>query len=206
MSYADVQIRRVFEQVQLHVLHLHGYWKLFRKLFRGNADSHPVIAAVAPQMFAQLERLLHRGVFLYFRQLIDPPVTRERRNASLHGLLEAVAGLDYATNHADLVELIGKIQGNTSIRMHVNRYVAHLDFDLLAGVDSPPPPVAILDVEDALSELRAFMDEYGRRFLGVEPVEYEWKAEVLAEQAEILVDTLRAGLRTPDDEPTVEND
>lgn len=194
MNYTKEQIRRAFEQVQLHVLHLHGYWKLFRKLFRGNADSFPVISSVAPQMFAQLERLLHRGIFLYFRQLTDAAVTGKRRNASLHGLLEAAAGSEYATQHFDLAEHIAKVEGNTTIRTHVNRYVAHLDFDLLAGVEPPPPSVAILDVEAGLAELRAFMDEFGARFLNEPPIEYEWRADVIPEQADVLVETLRAGL------------
>jgi hypothetical protein len=76
----------------------------------------------------------------------------------------------------------------------VNRYVAHLDFDLLAGVEPPPPSVAILDVEAGLAELRAFMDEFGARFLNEPPIEYEWRADVIPEQADVLVETLRAGL------------
>src|SRR5205809_4609627 len=33
---------------------------------------------------------------------------------------------------ADLVAIIDEIKGNGTIRLHVNKYIAHLDFELLA--------------------------------------------------------------------------
>src|SRR5436305_9699637 len=144
-NYSDEQIRAAFAQVQGHVLDLHARWKLFRKLYRGNADSQPVLAAVASEMFWVLGRLLHRGVFLLFRQLTDAPRTAGRRNASFRGLLDVVAGPDYEVKHADLVALINQIAANNAIRTHANKYIAHLDFDLLAGVTAPPASVEILE-------------------------------------------------------------
>lgn len=193
-TYTKEQIRKAFEQVQGHVLHMHAYWNLFRKLYRGNAESQPVLAAVAGQVFAVLGRLLHRGVFFQFRQLLDPPRSVGRRNASLLGLLEAVAGPGYRADHGDLVALIESAEGKKTIREHVNKYIAHLDLDLLAGVAEPPAAVEILEVEAAFQSIRTFMNEYGIRFVHEPAMAYDEIAEIISEQAESLVATLRAGL------------
>jgi hypothetical protein len=118
-----------------------------------------------------------------------------RRNASLHGLLDAVAGPTYRSDHPDLVVLIDAADGKKTIREHVNKYIAHLDLDLLAGVANPPTDVEFSEVESSLKAMREFMNEYGLRFLNEPPVTYDRNAEVITEQAETLVATLRAGLR-----------
>lgn len=188
------------------MLHLHAYWKLYRKLYRGNADSQPVLAAVAGQVFAVLARLLHRGVFFQFRQLTDGPKSVGRRNASLHGLLDAVAGPTYRMDHSDLISLIDAAEGKKTIRDHVNKYIAHLDFDLLAGVVDPPPAVEILEVEAALEAMREFMDEYGRRFLNQPPMDYDRISDIITAQAETLVATLRAGVEAKGDGESASRD
>jgi len=194
MTYTDHEIRTAFEQVQGHVLDLHARWRLFRKLYRGNENSQPVLVAVGGEMFAVLGRLLHRGVFLLFRQLTDGPRSMGHLNASFRGLLEIVAGPDYSREHGDLVARIAEIEGNGTIKLHVNKYVAHLDFDLLAGVATPPPSVEIDAVEAELAAAREFMDDFGERFLDLAPFPYDETASVMDKQADALVRTLRAGL------------
>jgi hypothetical protein len=200
-SYTDDQVARAFEQTQGHVMEVHARWKLFRKLYRGNADSAPILRAVGGEMFWVLGRLLHRGSLLLFRQLTDGPRSMGRGNASLEGLLEVLAGPGYMTDHPDLVQLINDLRSNTAIRDHVNKYIAHLDLELLLGVADPPSSVGILEFEDALRIMRQFITETRQRFeLRVLLLEFEECATLMADQADELVKTLRKGLALTEDQ------
>jgi HEPN superfamily AbiU2-like protein len=182
-------------QVVGHLLTLHGNWRAYRKLFRGNADSQPILSKVAGQFFWLLERDIKAAVFLAFRQLTDGPLSAGKPNASFHGLLRAAAGSDYPANHGDLVSLIEGIAANPTIKEHVNKYIAHLDLHLLAGRASAPDSVEILQVEDALAAARQFMNEFMKRFLHEGSFEYDEKAAVITEQIERLVSVLASGLQ-----------
>ena len=115
--------------------------------------------------------------------------------ASLEGLLEALAGPNYKTDHSDLAKRLDDLRANKAIRTHANKYIAHLDFDLLAGIAAPPESIGILDMEDALRIIREFITETGKRFLDESPLEFEEGAQLMAVQAEDLVETLRKGLK-----------
>jgi hypothetical protein len=190
-TYTMPQIRAAFDQVKGHVLELHARWRLFRKLYRGNEDSQPVLAAVASEMFWVIGRLLHRGSLLLFRQLTDGATSVGHLNASFEGLLEAVSGPMYKTNHPELFRLVTDLRAKKSIREHVNKYIAHLDFELLAGIALKPNSIPIGEFEDALRLMREFMDNFGHQFFNDAPGDYEVAAELMAEQADTLVAHLR---------------
>jgi hypothetical protein len=195
-SYTDIQLEHVFVEVQGHVAELHARWGLFRKLYRGNEDSQPVLAAVASDMFYLLGRLLQRGTLLLYRQLTDPPRMGKWRNASLEGLLEAVAGLTYKTTEAELMRCLDAARDNAVLREHGNKYIAHLDFDLLAGTTSAPEGIKIEDFDGALNHIREFMNLMSQRFFGGREVDFGEFVNLMSKQGDVLIETLRKGLDT----------
>jgi hypothetical protein len=188
------ELRRAAVQVVGHLLNLHGFWRAYRKLFRGNQDSVLVLRETASEFFWLLERAIKAAALQTFRQLTDPPQTGLSANASFFGLLKAAAGDDYAVNHPDMVVMIESIAAKPTIRAHVNKYIAHLDLELLAGRVDPPDSLAILEVEDALRTAREFMDLFMQRFLGEGPFDYEGKAAIIPDQLERMITLLRTGL------------
>ncbi|MGA8807074.1 MAG: hypothetical protein WB973_04290 [Thermoanaerobaculia bacterium] len=193
-NYTDAQLERAFIEVGGHLLELHARWKLFRKLYRGNEDSQPILKEVASEMFWLLGRLLHRGSLLLFRQLTDGPLTSGRRNASLEGMLKAVAGDSYLTTEPDLMKELDAARQNKAIRDHGNKYIAHLDLDLLAGVAAPPTSIEIEEFENALSHMRTFANGMASKFFGGLERDFAEEAELMTRQADILVGTLKNGL------------
>lgn len=196
-ALTDAQRISAFEQMQGHVLELHARWHLFRKLYRGNADSVPVLTGVGGEMFWVLGRLLHRGSLLLFRQLTDGPVTFGERNASFEGLIREFGGTSYKADHPDLIAVIEGLRSKKTIKDHVNKYIAHLDLELLAGAVSPPTGVEILDFEDALRMMRDLISKMRDRFAPQSHLlDFEGGADLMVSQAESLVETLRKGLKS----------
>lgn len=194
-SLSPEALEHAFDQVQGHLLELHARWGLFRKLYRGNADSVPVLTEVGGEVFWVLGRLLHRGSLLLFRQLTDGPTSRGKRNASYEGLLHALGGPSYKIDHADLMDILAQLRSKQTIKDHVNKYIAHLDLDLLSGAAAPPKGVEILDFEDALRLMREITSLMRERFAATRPLlEFEEGAAIMVDQAQNLVDTLRKGL------------
>jgi hypothetical protein len=191
-DYTDEQLEHAFVQVDGHLLELHGRWELFRNLYRGNADSQPILAAVASETFWIFGRLLHRGSFLLYRQLTDAPRSMGKRNASLEGLLEAVAGDSYMQDAPALMKFLDAARDRPAIRDHVNKYVAHLDFDLMAGVGALPS-IELLAFEEALANMRAFMNGLGLKYFDRPARAHDVEAKLLTEQADALVKALRKG-------------
>ena len=195
-AYTDMQLANAFVQIQGHLLELHARWYLYRKLYRGNQDSAPVLTAVAGDMFYVLGRLLHRGSLLLYRQLTDSPRTQKWRNASLEGLLEAVAGEDYRTTHAQMMKHLDAARANMTIREHANKYIAHLDFDLLAGAADPPAPIKIEEFEEVLEHMGAFANDIGAEFFGGREINYASVADLMRSQADALIDALKKAATT----------
>src|SRR5437773_1350648 len=146
MNLPKDDVLAAFIKLHEHVRFLHAYWDTFRKLYRAPAEKQALLNKVTPQFFVLLEKGLIRLVFLMFRQLVEPPVTIGRRNASLRGLLEAIHGPSYKSMPEE--QLVVAIEQNNTIKEAVNRVVAHIDWNVAVGEDAPPGPVALADVED----------------------------------------------------------
>ena len=81
------------------------------------------------------------------------------------------------------------------IRKHVNRYVAHLDFELLAEVDTNLTDVEGGEITAAVDCAARFANLFAARFLHEAPVAFDENTDLIATQAETLVEILRAGLK-----------
>lgn len=193
MTEISQELADAYDQVEGHVLELHGRWGLFLKLYRDD-DSYPV--ATGSELFWLLGRLVHRGAFQLFRQLTDPSHTGGRANASLPGLLNAIGTAFTETDHIDLLRMLPTEHVTNSIRTHANKYVSHLDLDLLAGRVEAPTPVELQEMADALVAIANFTNEIGRRFFGRPAIPYREKAQVITVQAERMVETSTIRART----------
>jgi hypothetical protein len=187
------ELLKASAEVIRHLNALGGNWSAYRKLFRGNAESQPILNDVAGHFFWLLERDLRASIFLTFRQLTDGPFSMGKENASFLGLLRAAAGPDYETTHPNLVKLVVSIAATPTIKEHVNKYIAHLDLPLLAGKVPAPTSVEILQVEDALATARHFMNEYMEEFFGEPAFPYEEQAALIPQQIDRILLLLKAG-------------
>jgi hypothetical protein len=138
-----------------HVRFLHAYWATFRAIFRAPAEKQTLLTTAIPQFFVLLEKALIRLVFLEFRLLTEKPITNSRRNASLRGVLDAVHGSTWEQTNA--AGWISAIEDNSTVRLHANRVIAHIDWNVAAGNEEPPGAVSLDQVEEALLLVRQVM-------------------------------------------------
>jgi hypothetical protein len=152
-----------------HVRFLHAFWYMFRRIFRAPEDRQKLLNVVVPQFFVLLEKTTIRTIFLEFRLITEKPVTMGRRNASLRGLLQAIHGDAWEKQEA--ATLVTAVEQNNTVRHHVNRVIAHIDWNTAAGVDDPPGPVAVEEVEEALEQVRQAMKHIAEQ-LGLPVLDY----------------------------------
>jgi len=108
--------------------------------------------------------------------------------------LEAVAGDSYRITESELMKELDAARQNTAIRDHANKYIAHLDFDLLAGVTPAPTSIEIAEFEEALRHMREFANGLATKFFGGRERNFSDEAELITKQADLFVDTLKKGL------------
>jgi hypothetical protein len=128
---------------------------MFRQIFRAPSEKQRLLADVIPEFFVLFQKALLRTIFLEFRLLTEKPETMGRRNASLPGLLEALHGATWTSTAA--ARHIEAVKMNSTVRTHVNRIIAHIDWNTAVGVEPPPAAVRLDDIEDALANVRAVM-------------------------------------------------
>ncbi|MCA1732500.1 MAG: hypothetical protein LC732_02735, partial [Acidobacteria bacterium] len=100
----------------------------------------------------------------------------------------------YREREMGLLAFLEAARDNPAIREHVNRYVAHLDFDLLAGTSTPPPDIELEEFDKALANVREFINGIGKSYFQRPPRAHHVEAELIARQAGRMVEALRKGI------------
>jgi len=182
-----------FEFLQGHASHLHAFWAAFRKLYRGNEQSAPVLSAAANDFFVIVGKALPRTVFQMLRHLTDPPTSQGRENASFPGLLAASFGTDYAGSAPELTALVDQLKAQIEkVRNHTNRAVAHNDWLTVTRAETLQP-IELAEVEAALATVRQFLDTFAAEF---ELIRQSYDTSVMEHQLDNLLYLLTAGLST----------
>jgi hypothetical protein len=156
----------VFDHLQGYTLHLEAYWQAFKRLFDGNSELIPVLIDSASDFFMLVQNAFMQQVLQMLRVLTDSATNRptNSRNASLKGLLLAVYGPTSESLPPNLHSLATQLtQQVDSIRLFVNRSVAHADWNVVCGHESIET-IPVRQVEDALVTLRQFLDIFAETF------------------------------------------
>lgn len=124
----------------------------------------------APLFFPLYNQDLLDLVILAFARLTDPPETSRRKNANLEQLIDYLGGF-YPQLVQQLEEHLQNIRKKCEeIRKWRNEMIAHKGYE---AVIRPVPGHGVLgfkrnDVDDALSELWAFLNAFEKQFCDTE--------------------------------------
>jgi len=189
------KLDNVFERIESEVNLLHGYWITYRDLFGTSKERVDLLNESAAWFSYVIQNVLTDVVQLAFTKLADPVMTfGKKKNMSLELICEIVKELEEDELLANLEESLSRFREKCEVfKMHRNKRIAHFDYTThVDKIGEPLPGVSRAMIEDALKELRYFVNEVRRFFTGVE-AGYEYIKMVSGGDA--LMEVLKRGLR-----------
>ena len=149
---------------------LHSAWEQYNFLFLSGSERVKVLNVCAAWFFGMTQRLLMREMLLGISRLTDKAAFGPFDNLTIEGLLRDPA-LKGKTN---LRALLGRrvrkaIRIAGPIRVHRNKYIAHLDHAVAVGNPAALlPRFPLATIRNSLDALEAVYNEHGRRVLGTD--------------------------------------
>ena len=158
-------LRDIFIELKSAVIWLHGHWIVYRQLYGKSPERVDLLNESAGTFFRLLQSILLHDTVLAIARLTDRSESFGRENLVLGQLLEK---LD-SNSHPELMERLRERLGIITTRCEIfrkkrNREVAHSDLMTALKVDAESPGVSRQMVEDALSAIRDYMNEFEMYF------------------------------------------
>lgn len=185
-------VNDLFEALKSEVVWLHARWILYRQLYGTNPERIELLNSTASYFFAQLEWVLLDDILLGLSRLTDRLETCGHSNLVLGQLPERLSESKWNSLVANLSQRLESIKAKCdSFRNHRNRRIAHCDLQTAQGsVERFLHGISREMVEDALAEIRAFMNEVQSFFDGSETAYEHFLA---ASDGDALIFALKRG-------------
>jgi hypothetical protein len=164
---------------------LHMNWKDYRTLYGTSPERIELLNWAASTFFGLLDSILFNNIVLAIARLTDRAQTGSYTNASLERLVEA---LEPDLDAAMVDSLHKKLDKLTTfckpIRERRNKALAHADLDTTLDYRSDPlPGISRADIEEALKQIRAFLNvihvHFRKSAVGYEYVSFPFGGEDL---------------------------
>lgn len=193
MNTMPEPLKSHWETLDEQTIWLHGRWKIYRQLFGSSPERIEVLNESAGAFFYTIEIVLMNDVQLTLSKLADPASTGGRQNLTLESLvkdarqIDASLGKELEGSLATYRRLCGKV------KQRRNKQLAHYDHaTLMTARSTPIPGPSRQEIEDALGELRNFMNALQRPFTDAETA---YSEIVLTTDGDQLLSVLKQGLR-----------
>jgi hypothetical protein len=164
------EVRDVFEALRQEVSFLHANWDTFKQLF-GSEESVAALNETAPGAFQLIGFLFRREFIMGICRITDPKESKVRGsvmdNLTLKQLRQIVG--QHCTD-AGLLARLDELEKSLElqvapIRDRRNRAIGHLDMQTALNYHpNPLPTVKSQQIEEALRQIAAFMNEVNGHF------------------------------------------
>lgn len=184
----------VYEKVKSEVILLHGWWITYRQLYGKSEERVEFLNECAGFFFYLIQDALIDGTQLILTKLSDRARTFGKKNMSLELMCEIVKELGEDELFSSLNESLLRYRELCStFKTHRNKRIVHYDFETFINETSEPlPGVSRAMVEQALKELRSFMNQVEAYYMDSE-IGYEYFDTPSGGDA--LIEILKRGLR-----------
>jgi len=188
------ELEDVYEKVRSEVILLHGWWLTYRQLYGTSKERVDLLNECAGFFFYLIQNALMDGTQLILTKLADRARTFGKKNMSLELICEVVNELGNEELFSSLNESLIRYRELCSIfKKHRDKRITHFDFETFVNETSISlPGVSRSMVEEALKELRYFMNQVDGFYLDTE-MGYEYFNEPTGGDA--LIEALKRGLR-----------
>jgi len=188
------ELEGIFEKVRSEVIFLHGWWNIYRQLYGTSKERVKFLNECAGFFFYLIQNALMDGTQLILTRLSESVRTFGKKNLSLELICEVVRELGNNELFSGLNEsrLRYKELCN-AFKNHRDKRIVHNDYETFVNETSESlPGVSRAMVEEALKELRSFMNQVDGYFRDTE-MAYEYFKSPFG--ADALIDILKKGLR-----------
>lgn len=158
----------LWDNISREVLRIHERWIIYRQLFGTSPERIDLLNEIAGLFFHTLEDLMVDDIILSLSRLMDPEKSKTKAGESRNAVLKQFIIHEEITNHPRIgdgfplheellnryKELEKKCSNLKAIR---HKRIAHRDWDVALGIQ-PLPPISRKSIEDALKELRDFLN------------------------------------------------
>lgn len=188
------KLDNVFEKVRSEVILLHGWWITYRQLYGISKERVELLNECAGFFFYLIQNALMDGAQLILTKLSDPAKTFGKKNMSLELICEIVKELGEDELFSSLNErLLHYRELCSTFKKHRDKRIAHNDFETFVNETSEPlPGISRAMVEEALRELRSFMNQVDKYYMDTE-MGYEYFNTLNGGDA--FMEILKRGLR-----------
>lgn len=161
-SQTPPDVLDIFESLSSEVVWLHLRWILYCQLYCTNPERIELLNNTAALFFQQLQQVLFQDLVLGLCRLTDPLKSVDKDNLVLQQLCQRLDESRYPTLSANLNQRLNHIKDKcAAFRKHRHRRIAHLDLGAkLNPTKNPLPTISKEMVENALKEIRDFMNEF----------------------------------------------
>jgi len=187
-------LESVYEKVKSEVILLHGWWITCRQLYGTSKERIELLNECAGFFFYLVQNALMDGIQLMLTKLSDSARTFGKKNMSLELICEVVNELGEEKLYSNLNKSLSRYRELCSpFKEHRDKRITHYDFETFVNKKSEPlPGISRAMVEEALKELRFFMNQIDGYYLDTE-MGYEYFKTPSGGDA--LIEILKRGLR-----------
>jgi len=189
------ELKDIFGKLESQVVWLHGRWKIYRQLFGTSKLRVDLLNESASTFFRVVQDVLMDDIQLTLSKLAEPARTkRGKENLSLAMICKIVNRLREGALHSKLKRSLKNFQKKCkAFQVHRDKRIAHFDLNtILKKKTKFLPGVSRKMVEDALKELRNFMNIINMYFTGEET---GYEHFLMTNDSDTLVEWLKRGLR-----------
>ena len=165
-SWFDAIPKRLLDEL----IQLHDAWHQYQFLFGGSKERVRMLNACAAWFFGVTQRSLLRETILGISRLTDSATLGKYDNLVLSSLLSDPALNVLPDVKEELASAIqDAVEAAQPVRVHRNKYIAHLDHATAIGApDEPLPALSRSDISAVIAKVEAAYNVHGRRVRGTD--------------------------------------
>ena len=174
MDYKKIPsgVRDLYKSMDNEVTWIHAKWIVYRQIFAASEEKIELLNQSAPFFFSIVQQTFFEDTLLGISRLTDPAKSREEENRSLALFVSKLGKLDHQKLSAELSKDLKIIHECCKpFRKWRNKKIAHSDLNTALKVGPDPlPGISRAKIEEALKEIRNFMNRINGHFIDTHKV------------------------------------
>jgi len=169
MDYKKIPsgVRDLYQSIDHEVTWIHAKWIVYRQIFAASEEGIELLNRSAPFFFGIVQQTFFEDTLLGISRLADPAKSMGKENRSLAQIISKFDKLGHQKLSTELKNDLNIINKCCKpFRKWRNKKIAHSDLNTALKVGPDPlPGISRAKIEEALKEIRNFMNRINGHFI-----------------------------------------